>query len=115
MLGEFLEQVFAASARSTQRPLLRGVYFTSGTQEGTPIDRVLGTLARTFGSSARGGDRRPGRGKSFFLTACCKDVVFAERGLAPATDLAVRSAACCAACGYGAWLLRRSRWWSAGA
>ena len=36
-----------------RRPvLLRGVYFTSGTQEGTPIDRMLGAVARSFGLDA---------------------------------------------------------------
>ena len=30
-------------------PLLRGVYFTFGTQEGTPIDRLTGLMARAFG------------------------------------------------------------------
>ena len=30
-------------------PLLRGVYITSGTQEGTPIDRLTGAMARAFG------------------------------------------------------------------
>ena len=35
-----------------QRPLLRGVYFTSGTQEGTPIDRVMGTPRRAASASS---------------------------------------------------------------
>ena len=53
--------------------MLRGVYFTSGTQEGSPIDRVLGTLARSFrlerpGAAAfAGGTASAGSGKSFFL------------------------------------------------
>src|SRR6185437_9981481 len=38
VLGEFLNQVFSPS-RFEQQPLLRGFYFTSGTQEGNPIDR----------------------------------------------------------------------------
>ncbi|MBS0554330.1 MAG: type VI secretion system membrane subunit TssM, partial [Proteobacteria bacterium] len=44
MLNAFLERVFAAS-RYEEAPLIRGVYFTSGTQEGSPIDRVIGALA----------------------------------------------------------------------
>jgi type VI secretion system protein ImpL len=43
LLGEFLDKVFAAS-RFAEAPLIRGVYFTSGTQEGSPIDRVMGDL-----------------------------------------------------------------------
>ena len=53
LLGGFLEQVFERRRQLEERPFLRGVYFTSGTQEGTPIDRVMGTLARTFGVERR--------------------------------------------------------------
>ncbi|MDV3444013.1 type VI secretion protein IcmF/TssM N-terminal domain-containing protein, partial [Pseudomonas otitidis] len=31
-----------------ERPLLRGVYFTSGTQEGSPIDRLIGAMAQSM-------------------------------------------------------------------
>jgi len=81
LLGGFLEQVFSGGGQVEERPLLRGVYFTSGTQEGTPIDRVLGTLARTFGIERRLAPPAAARGKSFFLNRLLKDVVFAEQGL----------------------------------
>ncbi len=81
LLGGFLEQVFSGGGTIEERPLLRGVYFTSGTQEGTPIDRVLGTLARTFGVERRLAAPAAARGKSFFLHRLLKDVVFAEQGL----------------------------------
>ena len=81
LLGGFLEQVFSAGGQVEERPLLRGVYFTSGTQEGTPIDRVLGTLARTFGIERRLAPPAAARGKSFFLHRLLKDVVFTEQGL----------------------------------
>ena len=81
LLGGFLEQVFSAGGTMEERPLLRGVYFTSGTQEGTPIDRVLGTLARTFGIERRLAPPAAARGKSFFLNRLLKDVVFTEQGL----------------------------------
>ena len=81
LLGGFLEQVFSAGGAIEERPLLRGVYFTSGTQEGTPIDRVLGTLARTFGIERRLPPPAAARGKSFFLHRLLKDVVFTEQGL----------------------------------
>ena len=35
-------------AQFDRQILLRGVYFTSGTQEGTPIDRLLGSIGRTL-------------------------------------------------------------------
>ena len=44
----FLGDIFRNS-RYEDSQLLRGVYFTSGTQEGTPIDRLMMGMARTFG------------------------------------------------------------------
>ena len=81
LLGGFLEQVFSAGGAVEERPVLRGIYFTSGTQEGTPIDRVMGTLARTFGIERRLAPPAAARGKSFFLNRLLKDVVFQEQGL----------------------------------
>ena len=81
LLGGFLESVFDGGGNLEERALLRGVYFTSGTQEGTPIDRVLGTLARTFGVDNRAASIASSRGKSFFLSRLLKEVVFAEEGL----------------------------------
>ncbi len=80
----FLEEVFRPS-RFEDRALLRGVYFTSGTQEGTPIDRLMGVLAGNFGLDRQalpsfGG----GRGRSYFITRLIKDVIFAEAGMAGA-------------------------------
>ena len=80
LLGAWLESVFGGGGQLDERPILRGVYFTSGTQEGTPIDRVLGTLARTFGVERRLA-ATPRSGKSFFLQTLLKQVVFAEQGL----------------------------------
>ncbi len=81
LLGGFLEQVFSGGGSLEEKPILRGLYFTSGTQEGTPIDRVLGTLARTFGVERRLNAPAGARGKSFFLHRLLKEVVFAEQGL----------------------------------
>jgi type VI secretion system protein ImpL len=81
LLGAWLEAVFGGAGSLDERPLLRGVYFTSGTQEGTPIDRVLGTLARTFGVERKLAASPAGRGKSFFLNRLLKEVVFGESGL----------------------------------
>ena len=46
---------------------LRGFYFTSGTQEGTPIDQLIGALARSFGAQRSRRATYSGTGKSFFL------------------------------------------------
>src|SRR5437763_13798601 len=51
-LAEFLQEAFGGS-RLDPAPMLRGVYFTSGTQEGAPIDRLTGGLTRAFGIDQR--------------------------------------------------------------
>ena len=61
---------------------LRGVYFTSGTQEGTPIDRMLGALARSFGLSVKAVDTQSVRGRAYFIQRLLMQVVFPESGLA---------------------------------
>src|SRR5215216_6098505 len=46
---DFLNSIFEPT-RYHANATLRGFYFTSGTQEGTPIDQVIGALARSFGA-----------------------------------------------------------------
>jgi type VI secretion system protein ImpL len=79
-LEDMLSQIFDRGGDFDDLGLLRGVYFTSGTQEGTAIDRVMGSLSRLFGgrSSATVG----GQSKSYFLLSLLKQVVFAEQALA---------------------------------
>jgi type VI secretion system protein ImpL len=79
-LTAFVADVFEAT-RFDQRVLLRGVYFTSGTQEGTPIDRLLGALGRRF-SMPDAVAPASGRGRAYFISRLLKDVVLAESGLA---------------------------------
>ena len=81
LLGEFVALAFGTQVN--HRPLqLRGVYFTSGTQEGNPIDRVLATMARTFHLERNAAALMSGTGKSFFVTRLLREVVFPEQGLA---------------------------------
>ncbi len=81
VLGDFLRKVFEGGGSLETAPQVRGVYFTSGTQEGSPIDRVMGSLGRSFGIDARATAAPGGKGKSFFLHKLLREVVFAERGL----------------------------------
>ncbi|OYU99317.1 MAG: type VI secretion protein, partial [Burkholderiales bacterium PBB5] len=90
LLGGFVQQVFATPATATGAPLLRGVYFTSGTQEGTPIDRVMGLLSRSFGLERRSSALAGGQGKSYFLRRLMQDLVFAEAHLVAHNPLAER-------------------------
>lgn len=81
VIVQFVSEVFASS-RLEQPILLRGVYFTSGTQEGTPIDRLLGSIGRRFGVSADAVASPTGRGKAYFVERLLKDVMIGESGLA---------------------------------
>jgi len=81
MTAQFLDAAFKPS--SFDKPVnLRGVYLTSGTQEGTPIDRVMGALASNFGLNRQTIPSFSGQGKSFFLTDLFRNVVFPESALA---------------------------------
>jgi len=79
-LMRFLDEVFAVN-RYQKPNLLRGVYFTSGTQEGSPIDRVMGGLANAFGLDRQATPLFSGQGKSFFITRLLKEVIFNEAEL----------------------------------
>ncbi len=80
-LGNFLENVFQAS-RFHESPMLRGVYFTSGTQEGSPIDRIIGGMSRALGLERKMIPPHALSGRSYFLTRLLKEVVFSEENLA---------------------------------
>ena len=81
MVATFLDAAFD-SGWAGERPLLRGVYLTCGTQQGSPIDRVLATLSRSFNLERKVQPPSVGTGKSFFLRRLLREVVFGEAGLA---------------------------------
>jgi type VI secretion system protein ImpL len=81
-LAEFLQEAFGGS-RLDPAPMLRGIYFSSGTQEGTPIDRLTGVLTRAFGiDQRRAPSLRPEQGRSYFLGRLVREVIFGEAMLA---------------------------------
>jgi type VI secretion system protein ImpL len=80
-LVQFVEAAFAPT-KLEAKLIIRGVYFTSGTQEGSPIDRVMGALARGFGLERRLLPAQHATGRSYFLTRFLREVVFPEAGLA---------------------------------
>ncbi len=79
----FLKEAFRPS-RYEERVLLRGVYFTSGTQEGTPIDRLMSSLATTFGLHRQTLSTFSGKGRSYFITRLLREVIFPEAEIAGA-------------------------------
>jgi type VI secretion system protein ImpL len=80
-LSKFVHSVFTSTRFDQQDNLLRGVYFTSGTQEGMPIDRLLGAIGRRF-SVATDAVAPGGRGKAYFINRLLTGVIFPESGIA---------------------------------
>jgi type VI secretion system protein ImpL len=83
LLKEFLDEIFMPN-RYEGRPLLRGVYFTSGTQEGTPIDRIMAGVAANFGLDRQRLSAFSGAGRGYFLTTLLRGVIFSEASVASA-------------------------------
>ena len=88
---DFLNQIFEPT-RYHAKATLRGFYFTSGTQQGTPIDRLIGALAKSFGAEQIGHQAYSGLGKSFFLTDLIMKVIIGEAGWVSFNRAAVRRA-----------------------
>jgi len=73
-------------------PLLRGFYFSSGTQTGASMDRVLVNMNRGFDLRPNAGVplNRPGDAHSFFVTELFEKVIFPDRHLAIHSSLRAR-------------------------
>ena len=89
-IADFLNQIFEPTRYHTN-VALRGFYFTSGTQQGTPIDRLLGAMAGSFGAHGIA-PAYSGRAKSFFLGDLLTKVIFGESGWVSTNREAVRRA-----------------------
>ncbi|WP_320041760.1 type VI secretion system membrane subunit TssM [uncultured Desulfobacter sp.] len=80
---DFIHRTFDSSR--FERPLLtRGIYFTSATQEGMPIDRIMGVLSKTYGLDEQTVPIYSGEGKSYFIYDLLAKVVFPESEMAGA-------------------------------
>jgi type VI secretion system protein ImpL len=105
-LADFVQAAFGGTPED--KPLLlRGAYLTSGTQEGTPIDRLLGIMARSFGLDQRAiPSARADQGRSYFLNRLLREVVFGEAMLVARNPKAERRRMALRAAGFaGAALL----------
>lgn len=76
-----VEAMFGES-RYEESAWLRGLYLTSATQEGAPIDRLTAGLVSSFGLPPRRSVSTPrGEKRSFFLKNLLTEVIFKEAGL----------------------------------
>ncbi|MCF6324981.1 MAG: type VI secretion system membrane subunit TssM [Gammaproteobacteria bacterium] len=80
IINQFVQQAFIKN-RYRFQPYLRGVYFTSGTQDGTPIDRLMSSVAASYGFSREAVTPAIQQGKSYFLGQLFRDVIFPESEL----------------------------------
>ena len=98
-VADFLNRIFEPM-RDHTAAALRGFYFTSGTQEGTPFDALIGALQRSYGVESVGVSRFSGVGKSYFLHDLMKKVIFHEAGLVSTKIATVRRSAAVRAGAY---------------
>jgi type VI secretion system protein ImpL len=90
-LSDFLAAAFKPEGTSGQ-PILRGFYFSSGTQEGRPLDRVVGAMGRAFGlrGAATEEPAQKPESKSYFLRDVFTGVVFPDQDLASRSEGEIR-------------------------
>ncbi len=83
-LGRVIDELLAETfndSRFAARLSLRGVYFTSATQQGSPIDRLMEAISGKFGIQRQQLPPQVGQGRGFFLRRLFDDVIFNEAGL----------------------------------
>lgn len=80
IIDSFVTQTFVKN-RYRFQPYLRGIYFTSGTQDGTPIDRLMTSISANFGFARDVAQQSQQTGKSYFLGHLFRSIIFPESEL----------------------------------
>lgn len=75
-LARLMDGAFIAGDQPTGT--LRGFYFTSGVQQGTPLDRILAGVAESYQTTTA---QRGSTGRAYFLNRALTEVMFPEAGL----------------------------------
>jgi type VI secretion system protein ImpL len=88
-IADFLNRIFEPT-RYQSPTTLRGFYFTSGTQVGTPFDALIGALQKSYGVQSYQSADFSGAGKSYFLHDLLANVIFGEAGWVSTNIAAVR-------------------------
>jgi type VI secretion system protein ImpL len=93
-LARFIEELFRPS-QYQETPLLRGFYFSSGTQVGNPVDRALGGASvrdaglSRFGAVRTNFEQHAAGNASFFVTDLLRKIIFPDRRLGTTSKLRV--------------------------
>jgi len=77
VLQQFVGQTFSES-RFHDQYLLRGVYFTSGTQDTNPLGQIINQYSHELGVKSHDSLGRPQPGRSFFVRNLLQQVIFPE-------------------------------------
>ncbi|HET9958733.1 MAG TPA: type VI secretion system membrane subunit TssM [Polyangiaceae bacterium] len=90
-LARFVEELCRPNFHN-DAPLLRGFYFSSGTQTGRSFDRLLDNISRGLNLQVAGNPaaQRQGPPQSYFVTELFQKVVFPDRHLAMRSESRVR-------------------------
>ena len=88
-LSRFINKLFQPNPY-LETPIIRGFYFTSGTQEGIPIDIVIQAIAKKFELSPELMTRPEIEKKSYFIRDLFTDVIVPDRNLVTKTKKSSR-------------------------
>lgn len=88
-IAQFLEEICRSNPYQ-ETPLLRGFYFSSGTQTGRALDRVLSNMARGFDLRFGNHDAHSQPAQSYFVTELFQKIIFPDRHLAVRSNSRVR-------------------------
>jgi type VI secretion system protein ImpL len=86
-VGQFIGKLFQPSPYQ-EVPIFRGFYFTSGTQEGVPIDRVIQAVAKQFDLPSEMISEPEVQKKSYFIRKIFTDIIIPDRNLVARTSRA---------------------------
>jgi type VI secretion system protein ImpL len=91
-LSTFIQWVFQPNPYQ-ESPIFRGFYFTSGTQEGVPIDRVIQSMAQAFGLEPQGKEQFSPeiQTKSYFIRDLFTNVIVPDQKLVRPSSRTARS------------------------
>lgn len=84
-VGHFIGKLFQPNPYK-ETPQFRGFYFTSGTQEGTPIDRVIQAIAKQFDLPPEATSEPVIEKKSYFIKNLFTDVIIPDQKMVTPTS-----------------------------
>ena len=90
-LTQFVGKLFQPNPYQ-ESPIFRGFYFTSGTQEGLPIDKVIQTIAGKFGlPELVSAQEETSEKKSYFIHDLFTKIIIPDQNMGGHTSRAARS------------------------